>query len=84
MEIVRQLEQTIAQEFSGSEIFIDYDKRSGKASGIMLWEGFGSADQVDRQTQLWSVLRSRLGADSTKVSTIFTYTPKEYKMLKAS
>lgn len=84
MEVVRQIETVISEAFPGSNVYLDTDRHSMKVSGIMVWAGFGSADQVDRQEQLWNALRSRLGAESTRVSTIFTYTPGEYRMLKAS
>jgi len=84
MEIVGQIESIISEVFPGGEVYLDIDRHSMKISGILVWEGFGAADQVDRQTQLWNALRSRLGADATRISAIFTYTPGEYRMLKAS
>jgi len=84
MEIVKRVEEIISEVFPGSEIYLDVDRHSMKVSGVLVWEGFGAADQVDRQTRLWNALRDRLGTDSTRISTIFTYTPSEYRMLKAS
>jgi len=83
MEIVEKVKNVVESAFPNGEADIDYSKRSGKVSGYLIWDGFDSLEQLDRQKKLWEVLRNRLGRDATRVSFIFTYTPREYRAMTA-
>ena len=83
MEIVQKVKDAVQSAFPDVEADVDYSRRSGKVSGVLVWQGFDSLDQLDRQKKLWDVLRSKLGPDATKVSFIFTYTQREHKAMMA-
>ena len=39
---------------------------------------------VDRQHQVFNILRTRLGPEVQRISMLFTYTPAEYEQLQAA
>lgn len=49
-----------------------------KFSGLVVWKGFEGLDQVDRQRQVWKVLRSQLSRDEqVRITAVLTLTPAE-------
>ena len=56
----------------------------GRISGFVVWAGFAGLDQVDRQNQIRTVLREKLGTDAQQVGVLLTYTPDELHAMNAA
>ncbi len=79
-ERVREL---IEGQYAGAEVNVDFGGAQ-KLNGYLVWSGFDGIEMFDRQTSLYSYLRSRLGADAQRISIIFTYTPDEFSLMNAA
>jgi len=56
----------------------------GRIDGVLVWQGFGEDDQVQRQKALWQVLRRHLDPlELQKSSLIMTLTPDELEAMRA-
>ena len=73
-----KVSQLLVRSFPDARISIDEAKPSKKLSGIVVWPGFDGLEQVDRQSRLWKVLRSKLSPEEQlKITAILTMTPAE-------
>jgi acid stress-induced BolA-like protein IbaG/YrbA len=49
-----------------------------RVGGLLIWQGFSGWQQIERQRQVWQVLRANLPADEQlQVASILTLTPDE-------
>ncbi len=53
-------------------------------NGRILSENFQGLSFVERQQRVFNILRATLGADTQRISMLFTYTPAEYDQLQAA
>ena len=80
-ERVRKL---IEGQYADAEVNVDFGVGAQKLNGYMVWPGFDGIEMLDRQTSLYSFLRSQLGPDAQRISIIFTYTPDEFALMNAA
>ena len=74
----RRLKSILAESFPGASLRIERRGPLKKYGGIIVWQGFEGMEQIDRQRQLWSRLRSALSAeDQLRITAILTMTPAE-------
>ncbi len=82
-EFIQRLTALLAQHFPNSktEFEIAGPRRVG---GLITWEGFVGAEQIERQRQLWRVLREHLPPEEQlQVAAILTFTPEEMTAARA-
>ena len=73
-----KLSRVLTQAFPGAAVQLDQSKPLGKFSGLVVWDGFGGLEQVDRQARLWKRLRAELSKEEQlKITAILTMTPAE-------
>lgn len=76
--LMNRLRTILAQEFQGSEPELEIAAPAAKVGGFLIWSGFEGVEQIDRQTQLWDVLRSKLTRpEQLRITAILTLTPDE-------
>lgn len=74
----KRVGRILAEQFPGAKVTIERAKPAEKIGGIIVWKGFDGLDQVDRQSRLWSALRSQLSSDEQrKITAILTMAPAE-------
>ena len=81
MDLAEQVKALLEEHFSGAIADVWQDPYSQKVNGHLVWEGFDGQEQLERQQQVASWLRQNLGARSTLVSTILTYSTNEYRVM---
>lgn len=73
----------LTQAFAQADVEIE-QLHGGRYAGMIVWEGFGEEDAIDRQRRLRLALEKGLGADSSQVGVILAYTPREMKAMRAA
>ena len=53
-------------------------------NGHILSAGFQGLTFVERQQQVFDILRQAIGPETQRISMLFTYTPNEYELLQAA
>ncbi|HET6383645.1 MAG TPA: hypothetical protein VFJ58_09660 [Armatimonadota bacterium] len=84
MDIVARARGALAKRFPGAVIEVGLFYGAERVHGYMLWAGFESMEQIDRQQAVYEAIQDELGPDATRVSIILTYTPEEYALMKAA
>jgi len=57
----------------------------GGIGGVLVWDGFSSMEQVERQRRIWEVLRARLTVEEQQsLSLMITLTPDELRSIRAA
>ena len=81
--LARTLTDVVRGAFPGAEFRVDPYPGFGKLHGSIVWEGFGGLSQLDRQHQVWDVLRPAL-TDEQRFATGFllTVTPAEINAMQ--
>ena len=84
MEIMSQgltkqkLTAILAEYFPDASIKVEQTGSNGKFAGMVTWSGFEGLDQVERQRQLWKVLKKTLSPEQQlKITAILTMAPVE-------
>ena len=81
----QRIEQVVERAFPGAEVRdLGAEEPGRRMTGVVVWEGFAEAPQIDRQNQLWRVLREQLPKQElTAVVAIMTFTPEEMAAIDA-
>ena len=79
----QRIMDALTKAFDHAQVELD-QMSTGRYSGMIVWEGFGEEDAVDRQRRLRQALEKGLGADASQVGVIFAYTPHEMKAMTAA
>ena len=79
---IQNLTSLLGEKFPGAKV--ELEKASGtKFGGFLIWDGFEGKEQIDRQTELWDVLRDELPRDQQlRISALLTITPDEAAAMK--
>jgi acid stress-induced BolA-like protein IbaG/YrbA len=76
-DFMQRLTDLLRQQFANCELEIE-PVGSGRIGGFLIWDGFTGREQIDRQREVWRVIRSSLDAhEQRRVSAILTLTPEE-------
>lgn len=77
------MEEFLAQQFPDAQILLEPVRPSTKLSGLVVWTGFDAMEPIDRQTLLWSALRTRFNRDDQlRISGLIALTPVEYAAVR--
>jgi hypothetical protein len=75
-EFIQRLTNVLLQRFPDSEL--ELEPAGARVGGFLIWDGFEAAEQIERQRQLWRVLRAELSPeDQLKIAAILTLTHGE-------
>lgn len=79
MELRSKLKNIARTAFPGAKLRLQSSSPgSRRLAGFLIWNGFDTSDQIDRQERLWKVLDKRLTSDErSKITVILTMTPDE-------
>ncbi len=78
MEDLRhEVEALLSERYPGISFEWEQDPRLARLGGYVIWDGFGSSMQVDRQRELGAYLREHLKERATRLGLIFALTQKE-------
>lgn len=83
MESLRdKLKALFAERYPGCEL--DLEPRPGDClAGFLIWPGFESVDQVDRQMEVGRFLRESLSpAEYQSITFVFPFTPHEVAAMR--
>ena len=73
----------LKESFEGAEPELEINESADKLGGFLIWEDFEGEPQIDRQKQVWTVLRSRLDREEQrKISAILTVSPAEMAVMR--
>lgn len=81
MDLAERVKILLGERFPGATANVDSTPYSEKLSGYLIWSGFDGEEQIERQNQVISWLRQRLGAEAKLISVILTYSTNEYHMM---
>ena len=74
----QKLTAVLSKNFPDASIKVEQAGSNKKLGGMVVWNGFDGIDQVDRQRELWSVLKKTLSPEEQlKISAILTMAPVE-------
>lgn len=78
---IEKLRTLLRSEFVNSQDELE-PRPPRKVGGFLIWEGFSGQEQIERQQQVWSVLRKRLSLeDQRRITAILTFTPTEWSAI---
>ena len=75
------VEHILRNHFQGADVDVDRFNGAERVSGHIIWRGFDELDQVDRQRQIYQVLRQELGPEAAQISIILAYSPQEWAVM---
>jgi len=82
MALVNDLKRVLLAEFPGAEVHLKRLKPGNSIGGSLIWEGFDSQPQIDRQVKLREVIETALPSGTrAHLSLIMTLTPDEEAVL---
>jgi hypothetical protein len=76
-KLKQEVEKLLGQKYPGAKIYWDDDPLVPRLGGTLVWDGFASVTQLDRQRQLGAYLRGHLRDRATGLGLILTLTPQE-------
>ncbi|MGI4789759.1 MAG: hypothetical protein ACRYFS_13025 [Janthinobacterium lividum] len=77
-QLVKKVNTLLEASFPGIEVAIAVKRGIKRATGFVIWSGFAGKPHLERQSQLWKVLKANLSHDEElKLGTILTITPQE-------
>ena len=79
-----QILDALRPAFPDVEVNVALERLTDRYNGYVLSQGFKNLSFVQRQSQVFALLREHLGAEAQRISMLFTYTPDEYKQLQAA
>jgi hypothetical protein len=73
-----KVQELLIGNFDGSRAELELTPSADKIGGFLVWKGFEGEPHIDRQKQVWSVLRKHLQReDQRKITAILTVSPAE-------
>ena len=83
-ELIKKLDAVLRSHFQGATPELEPLPPLPKVTGLLSWDGFEGKDQVDRQHDVWNVIRRTIPADEQRrISVILTVTPEELAYMRA-
>lgn len=77
-QFMKQLQDLLKEGFPGSEPHLQQATPAPRIGGFLIWPEFEGVSQSERQSQVWNVLRNKLGVeDQQRITAILTLTPYE-------
>lgn len=82
-DVLQKLSDLLRSKFPNCELELEF-VRDGKISGFMTWQGFEEMDHLDRQRNVWAVIRQNLSReDQGRIIAVLTLTPEEMTAARA-
>jgi hypothetical protein len=81
MALTNDLRQLLKNHFPGAQVKLTSFRPGDRVGGTLIWDGFDSQPQIDRQTLLRKVIDALPPDQQLKVSFIMTVTPEEFTTL---
>jgi acid stress-induced BolA-like protein IbaG/YrbA len=76
--LIQQVQDLLKTAFPRSEPRFDPVAGNGRIFGVLVWDPFEGTEQIDRQREVWKVLRERLAPeDQRRVAAVLTVTSHE-------
>ena len=77
-KLAAKIREALEAAFDGVDVRLTPNTSLRKISGLIVWAGFESDTQMDRQDKLWKVIEAAVGAEErTHLGTFLTVTPQE-------
>ena len=77
-DFIQKLTALLLAQFPGAQLDIERATPGTKVGGFLIWPGFEGKEQIDRQTNVWDVLRGKLPREEQlRIAAILTMTPQE-------
>lgn len=76
-QFIQKITSMLKVHFAGCDVEIE---RVGarRVGGVLIWDGFEAREQIDRQREVWRMLRTHLSPkQQERVSAILTLTEEE-------
>ena len=82
-KLVQKVNAILEASFPGIEVAIVVKRGIKRVTGFVIWSGFTGQPQLERQSQLWKVLKANLSREEElTLGTILTVTPQEVAAMK--
>jgi len=82
-EFIRRLTELLSRNFKGAEVALEQAVPLQKVGGVLVWDGFQDHDQLERQHQMWQVIRDALRPEEQlQITAILTMTPEEMAVMQ--
>jgi hypothetical protein len=82
-DFIQKLTQILQKNFTGSDLELQ-QASAQRVGGLLIWDGFAGKEQIDRQREVWRVLRAELTPDDQlKVAAMLTLTREEMGAARA-
>ncbi|MDQ2686653.1 MAG: hypothetical protein M3Y28_02175 [Armatimonadota bacterium] len=77
-QFVQKVNAVLEDAFPEVEVMLAVRKGLRKVGGLLIWTGFAGKSQLERQAEVWEVLRTALSSDEQlNLGTILTVSPQE-------
>lgn len=80
----QEIFKALRHDFPDVKGEIALESSTERYNGHILSDEFKDLSFLERQTGVFNILRSVLGAKTQEISMLFTYTPAEYELLLAA
>ena len=82
-DLIQKLDAVLRSHFPGAKPELEPLPPLPKVTGLVSWDGFEGQDQVDRQHNVWNVIREAIPAEEQRwISVILTVTPGELAYMR--
>ena len=61
--LIEKISKILQENFAGSKIELEPAVPSAKIGGFLAWAGFEGHEQIERQQQLWEILKKNLSKE---------------------
>ncbi len=83
-KLTKAVSAALGKAFPGCEAKLEVVRPAKRIGGVLVWEGFGGVEQIDRQRLVREALDAAIhGPDRKAISLILTLTPTELRVMKA-
>ena len=77
-QLIKKVDAILAQNFQDIDVALVVKRGVSRIGGFVIWSGFSGQPQLERQSQLWKVLKANLSQEEElMLGTILTVTPQE-------
>lgn len=81
--LIEKITRLLEGNFVGSTIELEPAVPSVKIGGSLVWAGFEGHEQIERQQQMWRILRNNLSKEElSQITAILTFTPDEMSVMR--
>lgn len=83
-QLIQKLTSIFRRQFPGSETELE-PRGENRVSGFLVWNGFEGHEHIERQREVWKIIRAELSREEQhQIAAVLTLTPEEMAAARES